>query len=132
MVDGQMIEQLKLDVAEIKAAQIYFREEMNRIEQSLAASSREIYQASIALERATVSLAGGAQRMDRIEKQCEDNHKDITSVQSEHGRRIDSLESTRDKQSGAAKRTVAIGGAAGMLGAGLAWLIDHAPKFLDR
>lgn len=105
------VERLRSDIAEVKASQAFFHEAVGEMKVALNSTSRELHEAALVLERVAIGMEGGARRIDKLENDC-----------NEHSDRIDSLESTRDKQSG---MLAIIGLVAGMIGSGVIWLLNH-------
>lgn len=108
------MQSLHRDVAEVKASQIYFREAVSEMKGALNDTSRELHEAALTLKEVAFNIGNAQGRLVGVES-------DIKAQST----RIDSLESTRDRQNG---MITVIGMIGGFVGGGIMWLINHFIK----
>lgn len=111
MTEDTDMEKLRSDLAEVKASQIFFREAVSEMKGALNDTSRELHDAALSLKEVAFNIGNAQDRLAGVES-------DIKSQST----RIDSLESTRDKQAG---MIAIIGLLMGMVGSGIIWTLNH-------
>ena len=111
MTEREGMEKLRGDVAELKATQMFFREAVGEMKSALKETSEELYSAALTLKEVAFNIGNAQGRLAGVES-------DIKSQNT----RIDSLESTRDKQAG---MIAIIGLLMGMVGSGIMWALNH-------
>jgi len=108
------MEQLRADLAEVKASQRYFREAVNDMKSALKETSEELHLAALSLKDVAFNIGAAQGRLIQVGQDVKLQHT-----------RIDSLESTRDKQTG---MITIIGLLAGFVGSGVMWALGHFIK----
>lgn len=109
------MEQLRQDMAELKATQIFFREIVTEMKTTLSHTSQELHNAALTMERVAVGMEGATKRMDGHDTR-------INEVED----RVNSLEASRDKQNGI---VLFIGGGISIVITLILWGVDHLLKF---
>lgn len=105
------MQNLHRDVAEVKASQMFFREAVTEMKGALNDTSRELHEAALTLKEVAFNIGNAQGRLAGVETK----HDSLNS-------RVDSLESTRDKQAG---MITIIGLLAGFVGSGIMWALNH-------
>lgn len=111
MADDDNMERMRADMAEVKASQQYFHEAVGEMKSALKETSEELHSAALTLKEVAFNIGNAQGRLVQVE----------TDVK-QHDTRIDSLESTRDKQTG---MIAIVGLLMGMLGSGIIWALNH-------
>ena len=111
MTEGESMERMRADMAEVKASQIYFHEAVGEMKSALKETSEELHAAALTLKEVAFNIGATQGRMVELE----DDVKDLQT-------RANSLESTRDKQVG---MITIIGLLAGFVGSGIMWALNH-------
>lgn len=114
MTEAGDMEKLRADMAEVKASQTFFREAVQEMKGALNDTSRELYEAALTLKEVAFNIGNAQGRLAGMESEV----KIIAS-------KVDSLESTRDKQAG---MITIIGLLAGFIGSGIMWALGHFIK----
>lgn len=105
------MEKLRGDVAEMKATQMFFHEAVGEMKSALKETSEELHSAALTLKEVAFNIGNAQGRLAGVETK----HDSLNS-------RVDSLESTRDKQAG---MITIIGLLAGFVGSGIMWALNH-------
>ena len=108
------MEKLRSDMAEVKASQMFFREAVQEMKGALSDTSRELHEAALTLKEVAFNIGNAQGRLAGVES-------DVKVLLT----RVDSLESTRDKQAG---MITIIGLLAGFVGSGVMWALGHFIK----
>lgn len=108
------MEKLRSDMAEVKASQLFFREAVTEMKGALSDTSRELHEAALTLKEVAFNIGSAQGRLTGVES-------DVKVLLT----RVDSLESTRDKQAG---MITIIGLLAGFVGSGVMWALGHFIK----
>lgn len=108
------MEQLRADLAEVKTSQRYFREAVGEMKAALNETSKELHEAALSLKDVAFSIGAAQGRVSELERD-----QKLVEI------RVDSLESTRDKQTG---MITIIGLLAGFAGSGVMWVLNHFIK----
>lgn len=108
------MDKLRQDIAEVKATQIFFHEVVTEMKSALGDTSRELHEAALTLKEVAFHIGNAQGRLSGLEGDIK--------VQAS---RIDSLESTRDRQNG---MITVIGMIGGIVGGGVMWLVNHFIK----
>lgn len=114
MTDSESMEKVRADLAEVKASQLFFHEAVSEMKGALNDTSRELHEAALTLKEVAFNIGNVQGRLAGVESEV----KIIAS-------KVDSLESTRDKQAG---MITIIGLLAGFIGSGIMWALGHFIK----
>lgn len=114
MAEDDNMERMRADMAEIKASQQYFHEAVGEMKSALKETSEELHSAALTLKEVAFNIGNAQGRLAGMESEV----KVIAS-------KVDSLESTRDKQAG---MITIIGLLAGFIGSGIMWALGHFIK----
>lgn len=108
------MEKVRADLAEVKASQLFFHEAVSEMKGALNDTSRELHEAALTLKEVAFNIGSAQGRLTGVES-------DVKVLLT----RVDSLESTRDKQAG---MITIIGLLAGFVGSGVMWALGHFIK----
>jgi chromosome segregation ATPase len=111
MTEDIDMEKLRSDLAEVKASQIFFREAVSEMKGALNDTSRELHDAALSLKEVAFHIGNAQGRLAGVES-------DVKILSG----KIDSLESTRDRQNG---MITIIGIVGGFVGGMIMWVINH-------
>lgn len=111
MTESESMEKVRADLAEVKASQLFFHEVVSEMKGALSDTSRELHEAALSLKEVAFHIGSAQGRLAAVES-------DIKTIAT----KVDSLESTRDKQAG---MITIIGLLAGFVGSGIMWALGH-------
>ena len=104
MTEELDMEKLRADLAEVKASQIFFHEAVSEMK-------GELHEAALSLKEVAFHIGSAQGRLAAVVS-------DVKTIAT----KVDSLESTRDKQAG---MITIIGLLAGFVGSGIMWALGH-------
>lgn len=114
MTERESMEKVRADLAEVKASQLFFHEAVSEMKGALSDTSWELHEAALTLKEVAFNIGSAQGRLTGVES-------DVKVLLT----RVDSLESTRDKQAG---MITIIGLLAGFVGSGVMWALGHFIK----